>query len=134
MSEKAAYLVDQIMPCVPVRQFVITFGYPLRYLLAYNAELCGAIARIAVQCVFSWMRHRAKDTFGLRSVTEAHCGAVTAIQRARSDLRSSIHLHNVVFDGVFVQSAAGTALRFRALPPPDATDRSDLLLIRSPVT
>ncbi len=80
MAEKTLYLVDQIMPHVPVRQIVITFPHPLRYLLAYDAELCGAVARIAVHCIFSWMNSRAKDCLDLRSVSEAHCGAVTAIQ------------------------------------------------------
>jgi hypothetical protein len=34
MVESAAHLVDHVFPEVPVRQFVLTFSFPLRFLLA----------------------------------------------------------------------------------------------------
>jgi hypothetical protein len=126
MAHQAAYLVDQVIPSVPLRHFVLTFPHPLRYVLAYDAELCGAVTHVAVQCIFSWMKHRAKDCCALRRVAQAHCGAVTAVHRARSDLRASIHLHNVVVDGVYVQPDPSAPPQFRALPPPDTVDLHDI--------
>jgi hypothetical protein len=42
MAEQAAHLVDHVLPHVPVRQWVLTLPYRLRYLLAYNHALCRA--------------------------------------------------------------------------------------------
>ena len=40
MSESAARLVDHVLPHVPVRQWVLSLPYRLRYLLAWNHDLC----------------------------------------------------------------------------------------------
>jgi hypothetical protein len=39
MADTAAHLVDRVFPRVPVRQWVMTVPYPLRYRLAYDASL-----------------------------------------------------------------------------------------------
>jgi hypothetical protein len=39
MAEEAIYLRDSLIPCVPVRQFVVTFPPPLRLWLARSTEL-----------------------------------------------------------------------------------------------
>ena len=36
MTERAAHLVDEVLPPVPVRQWVLTLPYRLRYLLAWD--------------------------------------------------------------------------------------------------
>jgi len=40
MAEPAAHLVDHAFPEVPVRQWVISFPWRLRYLFALNVNLC----------------------------------------------------------------------------------------------
>ena len=42
-GEQAAHLVDHVLPPVPVRQWVLTLPYRLRYLLAWNHGLCRAV-------------------------------------------------------------------------------------------
>ena len=42
---QAARLVDEILPRVPVRQWVLSLPYRLRYLLAWNHALCRAVLR-----------------------------------------------------------------------------------------
>ena len=37
--DKSAHLVDRVFPQVPVRQWVLTVPYALRYRLAYDASL-----------------------------------------------------------------------------------------------
>jgi hypothetical protein len=64
----------------------------------------------------------ARELLGLKSKVQAHCGAVIAIHRARSDLRINVHPHNIVVDGVFVEDAPGRPPRFHALPAPSAGD------------
>jgi hypothetical protein len=46
MAERAAYLVDEVLPRVPVRQWVLTLPYRLRYRLAWDHALCRAVLRV----------------------------------------------------------------------------------------
>jgi hypothetical protein len=39
MADTAAHLVDRVLPEVPIRQWVLTLPYPLRYRRAWNARL-----------------------------------------------------------------------------------------------
>jgi hypothetical protein len=41
MSEGAANLVDHVLPDVPIRQFVLTMPFPLRFPLAFDGKLLG---------------------------------------------------------------------------------------------
>ena len=41
MSESAALLVDDVLPHQPIRQWVLSFPFPLRFLLASYPELMG---------------------------------------------------------------------------------------------
>jgi hypothetical protein len=43
MAESAAYLVDQVVPRVPVRQWMLSFPIPLRILFAAHPELSNVI-------------------------------------------------------------------------------------------
>ena len=45
MTERAAHLVDAVLPRVPVRQWVLTLPYRLRYQLAWNHGLSRAVLR-----------------------------------------------------------------------------------------
>ena len=68
--------------------------------------------------MFAWLLQKAKSELGLASVTLAHPGAVTALQRFNSAAALSVHIHALVTDGVFVPDADGTSVTFRALPAP----------------
>ena len=46
MNEAAAWLVDQVIPRVPVRQWVLSFPIPLRSLFAVHPELLASVLRI----------------------------------------------------------------------------------------
>jgi len=39
MADTAAQLVDRVLPAVPVRQWVLSLPFPLRYRMAYDAGL-----------------------------------------------------------------------------------------------
>ena len=62
MAERAAHLVDHVLPDVPVRQWVLTIPHRLRYLLAWRHDLCRAVVRIlhrAIERHFrTWARLR----------------------------------------------------------------------------
>jgi hypothetical protein len=77
------------LPEVPIRQFVLTLPFSLRFLLAFDGKLLGQVLRIFIDTVASSYRRRLAD----RGIPDGECGAVTVIQRANSDLRLSPHFH-----------------------------------------
>lgn len=117
MSE-TTHLVDHVIPAIPMRQWVLTVPQPLRYLLSYDTELCSVVIREHLRSVFAWLRHTAKRELGLASVSLAHPGADTALQRFNSAAALSVHIHTLVTDGVFVANEDGTSVAFHALPAP----------------
>jgi hypothetical protein len=46
MTERAAHLVDEVLPWVPVRQWVLTVLYRLRYRMVWNHGLSRGAARV----------------------------------------------------------------------------------------
>jgi hypothetical protein len=44
MAERAAHLVDDVFPVVPVRQWVLSLPHRLRYVLAWDHALCRAVS------------------------------------------------------------------------------------------
>jgi hypothetical protein len=46
MTERAAHLVDAVLPWVSVRQWVLTVPYRLRYQMAWNHGLRRAVLRV----------------------------------------------------------------------------------------
>ncbi|MDH3213289.1 MAG: transposase [Myxococcales bacterium] len=114
MADTAAHLVDRVLPEVPVRQWVLSLPFALRYRLAYDAPLTSAVLGVFVRTVFASLRRRARKKWG---VTRGHCGAVTFVQRFGDALNLNVHFHSLLLDGVYAPGRDG-ALCFRPLPPP----------------
>jgi hypothetical protein len=117
MNDLAVHLVDDVLPRVRIRQWICTMPWSLRLLLGYNRELCSAVLSSFVSELARSYRFRAKHRLGLRSVRDAHFGAVTIIQRFDSALRLNPHPHTLALDGVYTRDPSG-ALSFHELPPP----------------
>jgi len=126
MNDLAAHLVDRVFPTTPTRQWVLSLPHALRYLLAYDADLCTQVLRIFVAEVFKWYKRTAKEQLGLASVKQAHCGSVTAIQRAGSSVNLNLHFHQLACDGVFVQQHEDDTPAFHAMPAPSAPEISQI--------
>lgn len=122
MAELAAHLVDGVLGGLPVRQWVLTLPYRLRYALAWDHRLCRAVLAVFVRAVLGFERRRAAQ----RGVGNGAGGAVTAIQRCGSALNTNVHFHTLVVQGVFVDRADGE-LRF--VPSPAPTDLDVLRLL-----
>ncbi len=56
MADTAAWLVDRVVPSVPVRQWVLALSFPLRFRMAYDAGLTSEVLRIFLRSVFSSLR------------------------------------------------------------------------------
>jgi hypothetical protein len=78
MADTAAHLVDRVLPKVPIRQWVLSLPFALRYRLAYDSGLVRNVLHIFIQAVFSSLRRRARQDSGIR---KSKCGAVTFVQR-----------------------------------------------------
>jgi hypothetical protein len=78
MADTAAHLVDRVLPEAPVRQWVLSLPWVLRFRLAYDRSLCSAVLALFVRTLFSALRRRAAKQHG---VARGQCGAVTFVQR-----------------------------------------------------
>ena len=123
MADTAAHLVDRVLPGVPIRQWVLTLPYPLRYRCAYDARLTSGVLRAFIRALFAELRRRARRQWGSRA---EQCGAATFIQRFGSALNLNLHFHTLALDGVYT-GGQGASLRFLPLPPPDADEMARVL-------
>ena len=108
MAESAAHLVDHVFPDVPVRQWVISFPWRLRYLLALDASLCRAVRRVFLRAVFRFYSVRAEAD----AIESGRTGGVNQIQRYGSALNANTHFHALVLDGVYTAPDAWSAPTF----------------------
>ena len=105
MAETAVYLVDHLIPRVPVRQWVLSFPIPLRVLFAAHPEVLAPALRIVHRVISGFLTKQA----GLKR-HQAATGAVTLIQRFGSATNLNIHLHCLVLDGVYnVKDGVGSS-------------------------
>jgi Putative transposase len=116
MAECAAHLVDHVLPGVQIRQWVLSLPYRLRYLLAWDHDLCRTVVTVYVRTVPGFLRRRARPD----GVANGRSGAVALIQRFGGALNLNVHIHALVIDGVFV--ADNDRLTFRPTRRPTRDD------------
>ena len=51
MAERTAHLVDHVFPDVPVRQWVLSVPYRVRYQLAWDHDLCRAVVGVLLSAM-----------------------------------------------------------------------------------
>ena len=85
--------------------FDLSLPYRLRYVLAWDHDLCRAVVGVLLRAVFRVLRARARDG----GVEDGRGGAVAVIQRFGGALNLNIHVHALVLDGVFARDGAGVA-------------------------
>jgi hypothetical protein len=70
MAESAAHLVDQVIPRVPIRQWVLSFPIPLRVLFAAHTKLLTLVLRIV---------HRVITRFLIKQAGLKRCAADSSV-------------------------------------------------------
>ena len=97
MCSTAANLIEDVLPDVALRQWVLTFPFQWRRRLAQDGALLSLLSRSFVDAVHAFYAKRAAAC-GARG---AKSGAITVVQRTSSDLRLNPHLHVVFLDGTY---------------------------------
>jgi hypothetical protein len=95
MTERAADLVDRVLPQVRHRQWVLSLPFWLRWRLASDHELTRRALRVFNRAVFGFYRARGRR-LGVRG---GRTGSVTVIQRFGGALNLNVHFHTLVPDG-----------------------------------
>jgi Transposase zinc-binding domain len=94
MADTAAHLVDRVFPEVPVRQWVLSVPFALRYRLAYDSSLVRDVLQIFVRAVFASIRRRAGIPASNR---KARCGSRHLHSPLQRRLESRSALSNAGF-------------------------------------
>ena len=113
MAESAALLVDEVLPEQPMRQWVLSVPFPLRFLFASRPVILGQVLGIVYRAIATHLIKKAGYT-----KTTADTGAVTLIQRFGSALNLNVHFHMLFLDGVYLDGEAGSPPRFRWVKAP----------------
>ena len=121
MVETAAHLADHVMPRIPVRQWVLSFPWPLRMLFAARPDALTRCLDVVVRSIEAHLLQRA----GLRRASGARTGVVTLIQRHGSAANLNVHLHMLVLDGVY--EPVGEQVRFRPVSAPSEAQLQSVL-------
>ena len=124
MVETAAGLVEHVFPRVPVRQWVVSFPWPLRLLFAVRPELLSRVLGVVTRALSTAVKRRA----GIRAGVAAETGVVTFIQRFGSAL--NIPLHLLVLDGAYPFTAGRARFHRAGVPTNDEIERLLDVLIR----
>ena len=102
MEESAALLVDDVLPHEPIRQWVLSFPFQLRFLFASYPQIMGKVLGIVYRTLATHITKKA----GYNKQT-AQTGAVTLFQRFGSVLNLNIHFHMLYLDGVYAEDNYG---------------------------
>ena len=59
MAESAALLVDQVLPHQPMRQWVLSMPFPIRFLFASQPAVMGQVLGIVYRAIATYLTHQA---------------------------------------------------------------------------
>ena len=121
MADSAALLVDDILPHQPMRQWVLSVPFPLRYLFASKPAVMGKVLGIVHRAIATHLVHKAGYT-----KTTAQTGAVTLIQCFGGALNLNIHFHMLFLDGVYTVGSIGHPMWFRQVKAPNRDELTRL--------
>lgn len=122
MVESAALLVDCVLPHQPIRQWVLSLPFPLRWLFAGEPRVLSRALEVVTRAISTYLVKKA----GFTHMT-AKTGAVTLIQRFGSALNLNIHFHMLFLDGVYEVDSSGATAKFHPIATPTSVEMNNLL-------
>jgi hypothetical protein len=126
MAQQAAHLVEEVIPWVPTRQWVVSVPIPLRYWKAPSRALTARVHTIIRRTIAQYYVKQAVRNGAKRATAQP--GSVTFVQRFGGSINAHVHFHVVFLEGVFVdRTAQGLKPRFLPADPPTDTDIATVL-------
>lgn len=120
MVETAANLIENVIPYVPVRQFVISFPMRIRHYLQTHAIL-KTVLRIVVDEIRKRVIACSPD------INNAQIGAISFIQHFGNTLNLHPHFHLIVADGIFSADHDSLLFHEACLTPDDIADTQECI-------
>ena len=120
MTDSAALLVDEILPHQPMRQWVLSVPFPLRFLFASRPDVMGKVLGIVYRTIATHLTHKAGYT-----KISSQTGAITLIQCFGGALNLNVHYHILFLDGVYFVDKYGIS-RFRRVKAPTIDELAKL--------
>ncbi len=121
MAEAATHLVDEVFPKKPMRQWVLTFPFELRFLFAREPKIMGEVLSLVNKTLSTFLIKT-----GLTRKSGARTGSVTFIQRFGGSLNLNIHFHMMFPQGVY--SFENGRSKFHLTNPPSTRELDKLLI------
>ena len=112
MVDVAAHLVDDVLPRVQHRQWVLSMPKRVRWHLRRKPEVISGLLTVFLRAVETTIRQRSPG-----APPGARFGAIAFVHRFGSYLNSHVHFHVLVTDGVFSAGDDGEAVFHPALDP-----------------
>ena len=100
MSDIAKHLIEEVIPAVPTRQWVLSMPYAYRFLLARDPDFLRKALAIFHRTLNRHYENKAR-TLNLK---EPKTGAITVVQRFGGALNLNVHFHTIYIDGVFYEN------------------------------
>jgi len=98
MADTSARLVDDVFATqAPVRQWVLSLPFQIRYRLSSDSRLHGEVLAVFLRVVQGWYRRKGREA----GIIDTLGGTVTFAQRFGSALNLNPHFHSLALDGVF---------------------------------
>ena len=120
MAETAALLVDEVLPNRPLRQWVLSLPFALRFLLARDPDVLTHVLGIVYRTIAGHILEKARLTHATGAT-----GAVTLIQRFGSALNANVHFHMLFLDGAYLTGTNPPV--FRRIAAPSAQELQTLV-------
>jgi hypothetical protein len=116
-AERASHLIDEVLPLVPIRQWVLSLPLNLRYMMLYDHDLTLAVLKEFASSLLGFYQEQARQ----QGIDVPLAGMVTAIQRFGGHANANVHYHSDILDGTFSRSA-DWSLIFHEAPMPKQQD------------
>ena len=126
MAQMAVHLVEQVIPWVPTRQWVVSVPVPLRYWMAASQDLTAQVHTIIRRTIAQYYVNQAVTRGAARQ--QVHPGSVSFLQRFGSSINLNLHFHIIFLEGVYLERTdQGRTPRFLAGEPPTDADIAAVL-------
>ena len=101
MADSAKHLVEEVIPAIPIRQWVLSLPYKHRYFLAYDKKLNTQILNTVIRAISTFYKKGVRKRY---KIEKGKTGSITVIQRFGGALNLNTHFHILFTDGAYNES------------------------------